>query len=185
MMAKYLFENGELGSSNEVVGTLMTNSGLEVYLKNLGINLFRTNVGDRYIMERMKETGSIFGGEPSGHLIFKNQSTTGDGILAALKVLQALKESKKSLSQHLEEVTMYPQVLKAVKVIEKKKLEEMPEVVKCIQDIESKLEGNGRVLFRYSGTEKVARVMIEGPDEVLIEKQCDSICALVKKEIGV
>ncbi|MAZ48131.1 MAG: phosphoglucosamine mutase [Halobacteriovoraceae bacterium] len=184
ILARFLFETQKLGGSNEVVGTVMSNFGLEKYVKSLGANFHRTQVGDRYIVERMLSTQSVFGGEPSGHIIFKEFSTTGDGILAALKVIECLKYFGRSLRELSEEVHLMPQVLVNVNVKEKKEFSQMPNLSKILKDTEEKLNGTGRVLLRYSGTENLARVMLEGEDQSLIENSCQEIAGVLKKEIG-
>ena len=184
ILARFLFETQKLGGANEVVGTVMSNFGLEKYVKSLGANFYRTQVGDRYIVERMLSTQSVFGGEPSGHIIFKEFSTTGDGILAALKVIECLKYFGKPLRELSEEVHLMPQVLVNVNVKEKRDFSQMPNLAKVMKDTEEKLNGTGRVLLRYSGTENLARVMLEGEDQTLIENSCQEIAGVLKKEIG-
>ena len=120
ILGMFLKETGKLGNQNEVVGTVMSNLGLELFFKNLGVSFFRTQVGDRYIVERMLEYGSLFGGEPSGHLVFKNHATTGDGILAALKLIECLKFYNKPLSELVKKITLIPQKLESFMVLEKK-----------------------------------------------------------------
>jgi phosphoglucosamine mutase len=183
IFARFLLETNALGESNEVVGTLMSNFGLELYLKNLGIIFSRTKVGDRYIVEQMRKSGSIFGGEPSGHLIFKKFSTTGDGILAALKVIECLKYFKKSLSELASEIKLVPQILNNVKVKNKKPFESIPAIMQSVQDAEKLLAGTGRVLLRYSGTENLARVMVEGSDGTMVRTCAEAITEVVKKEL--
>ena len=185
IMARFLFETGKLGSGNEVVGTVMSNFGLEKYVQSLGANFYRTKVGDRYIVERMLSNNSVFGGEPSGHIIFKEFSTTGDGILAALKVIECLKHYKMTLRELTSEVQLMPQVLLNVKVKEKKDFDQMPAVTKILQETETKLNGSGRVLLRYSGTENLARVMLEGENQQVIQSSCEAIADVLKQEIGV
>lgn len=185
ILAKFLLETNQLGESKEVVGTVMSNFGLEKYVRGLGANFHRTKVGDRYIVERMLSSKSVFGGEPSGHIIFKEFSTTGDGILAALKVIECLKFYGKTLRELTSEVELMPQVLVNVKVKEKKDFSALPNLVKMIEDTEKKLGDSGRVLLRYSGTENLARVMLEGENETLITELCDEIANLLKQEIGV
>lgn len=183
VMAKFLKDTGGLGESNEVVGTVMSNFGLEKYLKSIGVDFFRSKVGDRYIVERMISNKSKFGGEPSGHLIFKDFSTTGDGILAALKVIECLKFYGKSLSELLKEVPLVPQVLINVKVKEKVPFEELPEVQKVVEEVNKELKNTGRVLLRYSGTENLARVMVEGENEQQVNACCQKIVEVVTKRL--
>lgn len=185
IMAKFMIETGQLGSGKEVVGTVMSNFGLEKYVKSLGGTFFRSQVGDRYIVKRMLESKSVFGGEPSGHIIFKDYSTTGDGILAALKVIECLKYYNKTLEELTKEVTLVPQILKNIKVKEKKEFESIPSIVKVVKKVEDKLNDKGRVLLRYSGTENLARVMVEGEVEADVIWACDEIADVVKTEIGI
>lgn len=184
VLARYLHDTNQLSSSVEIVGTVMSNLGLENYLKEKGLLLFRTNVGDRYIMERMKESGAVFGGEPSGHLIFKNFSTTGDGIISALKVLECIRYYGKSIDELIEEIELYPQVLKNVAVKSKPDFNDIPEISRELKLIEVKLGKKGRVLLRYSGTEPKARVMVEGEDEALVNEVCNDLVEKVQKALG-
>lgn len=184
VMAKFMLETNQLGSSKEVVGTVMSNFGLEKYIQSIGGSFFRSKVGDRYIVERMLQSGSVFGGEPSGHIIFKNYSTTGDGILAALKVIECLKYFDKDLKTLINEVPLMPQVLKNVPVKDKKDFNDLTKVQKTLKHVEEKLKDKGRVLLRYSGTENLARVMVEGENDQLVHTCCDELVDSVKEEIG-
>jgi phosphoglucosamine mutase len=175
ILARFLKEKGDLTKSQEIVGTVMSNLGLENYIKGLGLDFYRAKVGDRYILERMRENKSHFGGEPSGHLIFTNYSTTGDGILAALKVIEAVKFFDKTLHELVSEVKLYPQTLKNVRVAKKIPFTEIPEVMDKLKKVEDELKKTGRVILRYSGTESLARVMIEGQDLAQIEKLADEL----------
>lgn len=185
VLGRYLLETGDLGDSKEIVGTLMSNLGLEKYIEKLGGSFYRTNVGDRYIVERMRESNSVFGGEPSGHLIFKKYATTGDGILAALKVIECCRYYKLSLEELTSEVVLMPQVLNNIKVSEKISFDDIPELQKVLSEVNLELNGAGRVLLRYSGTENLARVMVEGPDDKLVNKSCDRLVAILQKTIGI
>ncbi|PIW84197.1 MAG: phosphoglucosamine mutase, partial [Nitrospirae bacterium CG_4_8_14_3_um_filter_50_41] len=149
---------------NTLVTTVMSNMGLELALKKQGIRVVRTQVGDRYVAEEMIRGGYNLGGEQSGHILFMDYNTTGDGILSALQVLSIMRRSGKSLSELASVMTTLPQILKNVRVREKKDFESLPDVKKAIHSAEQKLKEEGRVLVRYSGTENKARVMIEGPD---------------------
>lgn len=184
VLAKFLLDNNELGKSEEVVGTVMSNFGLERYIKKIGANFYRSNVGDRYIVERMLHNNSVFGGEPSGHIIFKKNSTTGDGILAALKVIECLKFYNVSLAQLVSEVELVPQVLINVEVNEKRDFEQISSLQAVVREVENELKDNGRILLRYSGTENLARVMVEGIDEKLVHSSCQKIADVLKSEIG-
>lgn len=184
LLARYLSETDQLNSSAEIVGTVMSNLGLENYLKGNGLDLFRTNVGDRYIVERMLQSGAVFGGEPSGHLVFKSFSTTGDGIISALKVLECIRYYGKSIHELTQSIPLYPQFLKNVMVKSKPDFSTVPEIQKSLEIAESKLGDKGRVLLRYSGTEPKARVMVEGEDPNLVEEVCSNLVDIVSKELG-
>lgn len=182
-IAKFLVDKNELKKGDEVVGTVMSNMGLEVFCKNLGLPFYRAKVGDRYIIERMRDAGATFGGEPSGHLIFSNYSTTGDGILAALKVIEAINFYKKNLSELINEVKLYPQILRNVKVAKKTPFEEVDSIQRALVDAKKQLGEKGRVVLRYSGTESLVRVMIEGEDSLLVKKLVDSLSESVEKAL--
>ncbi|MGE3260265.1 MAG: phosphoglucosamine mutase [Bacteriovoracia bacterium] len=171
-------------ANNTVVATPMSNMGLELYLKSLGIKLLRANVGDRYVLEEMKKGGHTFGGEQSGHLIFSQHGSTGDGLLAALKVLEIMIRTGKSLSELKKEIPLMPQVREDVRVTEKKPAESIPEVKKLIAAAEKELAGRGRVFVRYSGTEPLVRVMIEGEDLKMIRAHAKKIAAAFAKAVG-
>jgi phosphoglucosamine mutase len=177
-------EKGKL-AKDTVVATVMSNLGLERSLAEAGIRLERTQVGDRYVVECMRANGYNFGGEQSGHLVFLDHGTTGDGVLAALQLLAIMMEKGRSLSDLASVMTAVPQVLKNVKVRERVAMERLPEVAKAMTTAEAELGGAGRVLVRYSGTEPKLRVMLEGDDETLIHRLADRICEAVQKEIGV
>lgn len=166
-----------------VVGTVMTNMGLEVWLNKNDINLVRTAVGDRFIIEEMRKKGFVLGGEPSGHLVFMDHSTTGDGFLAALQVLSLLVSSKKSLSSLLPDLSLFPQVSQALRVKEKKDLSTISSFQKKLKEVEKKLKGSGRVIARYSGTEPVLRIMVEGKNEGLIKKYSSELFLEAKKNL--
>lgn len=181
---KFLKDNQEIGHSMEVVGTVMSNFGLEYFLKQQGLNFIRTAVGDRYIVEHMRSSGALFGGEPSGHLVFKKYSTTGDGILAALKVIESIKFYDKDLSELASEIELFPQEMKNVTVQKRIPFEEVSEIKKAMTDAEAKLGKEGRILLRYSGTEPLARVMVEGKDQKLVSSLCSELTDAVKKSLG-
>jgi phosphoglucosamine mutase len=184
VLAKLLLKKNELQEGDEIVGTIMTNLGLENYIKELGLKFYRSKVGDRYIIERMRSKGSSFGGEPSGHLIFHAYSTTGDGLLAALKVIEAIKFFKKNISELSQEVKLYPQYLKNVKVSKKTPFNEVKAINDALGSAKKELGDKGRVVLRYSGTEPLARVMIEGENETLVLKLVDSLVEVVKKSLA-
>jgi phosphoglucosamine mutase len=174
MCARRMIERGEL-KQKTLVTTVMSNLGLERSLRELGGRIERVQVGDRYVVESMRANGFNFGGEQSGHLVFLDHMTTGDGVLGALQVLAVMLESGKPLSELRRVMTRYPQVLVNLKVKEKKPLVELPEVGALIAKVEKVLGGDGRVLVRYSGTEAKVRVMVEGPDEAVIQGYADEI----------
>jgi phosphoglucosamine mutase len=166
------------------VATVMSNVGLEVALRDAGIALVRTAVGDRYVLEEMLRRGYALGGEQSGHIIFAEHSTTGDGIVTALQVLAAMVRAGKPLSELAACMRRFPQVLLNVRVQRKEDLAALPGVQREIQTAEAALEGCGRVLVRYSGTEPLARVMIEGPDEAKIRGMAAKISEAIQSAIG-
>ena len=153
-----------------LVTTVMSNMALEIFMQEKGGKLLRTRVGDRYVVEAMREKGAILGGEQSGHLIFLNYSTTGDGILAALQLLKIMAQKGKPLSELADLLTPFPQKLINVHVERKVPFDQVPTVQKAIKDAQDKLKDRGRVLLRYSGTEPVARVMVEGENEDMVER---------------
>ncbi|GAB6064421.1 phosphoglucosamine mutase [Deferrisoma palaeochoriense] len=167
-----------------VVATVMSNLGLERSLAEVGLGLVRTQVGDRYVVERMRVDGYNFGGEQSGHLIFLDHATTGDGVLAALQLLAVAVGSGKPLSELARVMEAVPQVLQNVRVREKRPVEDLPGVQRAIRAVEAELGKDGRVLVRYSGTEPKLRVMVEGDDEDRIRAMAAEICEAVRREIG-
>jgi phosphoglucosamine mutase len=185
LFARLMLAQGHLKKGDTVVGTVMSNLGLEVYIKSLGLKFERTQVGDRYIMEKMRETKSLLGGEPSGHIIFKQHSTTGDGCLAALKAIEATKFFDQPLDALVAEIHLYPQVLQNVVVREKTAFEKIPGYNELIAKANSQLGERGRVLVRYSGTEPKARVMVEGENEAIVSSVCSSITDLIKQNLSV
>ena len=170
--------------ANTVVSTVMSNLGLEVALKRQGLKLERTQVGDRYVVERMRAEGFNLGGEQSGHVIFLDHASTGDGMVAALQVLGQLQRTQKPLSELCKVMESFPQTLVNLKVARKPPLEELPHVVEAIRAAETALGDEGRVLVRYSGTEAKARVMVEGPDSSIIERHAQAIAAAMREAIG-
>jgi phosphoglucosamine mutase len=181
--AIHLNKKGML-AKNTIVGTKMSNMGLELSLAERDIKLVRTEVGDRYVMEAMRREGYNLGGENSGHIIFLHHTTSGDGTLAALRVLSIMCQRGQPLSKICEDFTLLPQTIKNVRVMEKRPLGEMPSVARAIEDVDAKLSGKGRLLVRYSGTENIARVMVEGEDAIAIEKWACEIADAITAEIG-
>jgi phosphoglucosamine mutase len=168
-----------------VVATTMSNMGLEAALRSSGIRMFRAPVGDKYVLEMMQKHQASLGGEQSGHILFPRRSTTGDGLLTALLLLDLLARSGKPLHELLSDLRVFPQVIVNVKVREKRPLEQIPAVVESIHQAETDLHGNGRVVVRYSGTEALARVMIEAESEQQMRVHADRIAQAIRVEIGV
>ncbi|MBW1993792.1 MAG: phosphoglucosamine mutase [Deltaproteobacteria bacterium] len=181
--ASYMKTRGKL-KGNRVVSTVMSNFGLGAALEALGIEHVIADVGDRYVLEKMFETDAVLGGEDSGHIIFLEDHTTGDGILAGLKLMEVMREGAKSLSQLSAIMTVYPQVLINVEVGCKPDLQANPSILEAITSAENKLQGRGRVLVRYSGTQPLCRIMVESPDAAETKKYAQAIAAVVKKTIG-
>lgn len=182
VVAKYLKDNNKL-KNNTLVTTVMANLGLLKATKQIKINVVTSKVGDRYVYENLKKYKAIIGGEQSGHIIFKQLLDTGDGIVSALQLLNILLKENKTLSQMCSWIKKYPQVLINEKVVEKIPLDKLLQTTKYIKQIEKKLGNNGRVLVRYSGTEKLLRVMLEGKDKKEIKQMANNIINLAKKEI--
>lgn len=168
-----------------VVATTMSNMGLEAALKRSGITMLRAPVGDKYVLEQMQATGAALGGEQSGHIIFSGRSTTGDGLLTALLVLDIMHRSGKSLAELTADLKVFPQVIVNVKVRERKPLDSIPSVAQAIRAAESDLAESGRVVIRYSGTEALARVMIEAESEEAMRAHADNIATAIRAELGV
>ena len=181
IIAKSMHDAGTL--QGDVVGTLMSNLGMEHALKKLGINLLRANVGDRYVMELLVKHKAILGGEGSGHIICLDKTTTGDGIVAALQVLAEIQYSGKSLHELKRGMQKYPQILKNVRVNKKVNIDEVESIQKAVKDVEKKMAGKGRVLLRSSGTEPLIRVMVEGENLDDVIKYADQLVDVVKKSI--
>lgn len=183
--AKMLKETGQL-KGGKVTATVMSNIGFHKYIEKLGCTVDVTSVGDRYVLESMLKTGCVLGGEQSGHIIFLNYTTTGDGILSSLQLLKAVKLLGKKPSELADEIEIYPQVLKnaSVKNENKKKYADDPEIAAEIARLEALMEGEGRVLIRPSGTEPLVRVMIEGNDTEQITKLAEDLAVLLTKRFG-
>jgi phosphoglucosamine mutase len=183
MCAKQMQAEGRL-RGNAVVATVMSNIGLEIALERLGIDLIRTRVGDKYVMEEMQQRQLSLGGEQSGHLIFSEHLFTGDGLITVLNVLRTMAASGRELADLASDLTTYPQVLLNVRVRERQALEAIPEVAAVMKNVEEHLDGNGRLLVRYSGTEPLLRVMLEGQDLQQIEEWARQIADAVNQAIG-
>lgn len=171
--------------NDTVVSTTMSNMGLEAALKRSGIRMLRANVGDKYVLAEMIKTGASLGGEQSGHILFRDMdTTTGDGILTALRVMEVMARAHKPLAQLVGDMKVFPQRIENVGVREKLPMEELPAVMETIRSAERELDGNGRVVVRYSGTEKLARVMVEAESDEAMERHVKSIAAALQKAIG-
>jgi phosphoglucosamine mutase len=170
--------------NDSVVTTVMSNKGLSNFFRDMGIKHLRSDVGDRYVLEKMLKSGSVIGGEDSGHIIFLEYHTSGDGIISGLQLVATMLKENKPLSELARMVTVYPQVLINVKVKTKPEITSIPEIVEIIEKTEKELEDNGRVLVRYSGTEQICRIMVEGPDEEITKIYCKNISKVVKKLIN-
>ena len=167
-----------------VVATTMSNMGLEAALKRSGIRMFRAPVGDRYVLEQMQNRNAALGGEQSGHILFPHLSTTGDGLLSALVVLDLVARTGKSIDDLTADLKVFPQVIVNVKVREKKSLEAIPSVAARIRSAEEELKDTGRVVIRYSGTEPLARVMIEAESEEAMHRHAQAIAEAIRNEVG-
>jgi len=181
--ALHLMREGRL-KQNTLVATVMSNLGLELALQKAGGKLVRAAVGDRYVMEKMIAGGYNLGGEQSGHVIFLDHNTTGDGLISALQVLAIIKQTGKQLSELASCMKSYPQTLVNVKVKERRDLASIPEIAKRMAEIEQKLAGTGRLLVRYSGTEPKVRVMIEGEDKHEIKALAEDLAGIIKEKLG-
>ena len=184
LAARDLKARGKL-SGDVVVATTMSNMGLEAALKRSGISMLRAAVGDKYVLEKMRETGAALGGEQSGHIIFSGESTTGDGLLTALLVLDICHRAGKTLAELTADLKVYPQTIVNVRVRERRPLDEIALVARAIRAAETELAESGRVVIRYSGTEALARVMIEAESEAAMRVHADTIAEAIRAEIGV
>jgi phosphoglucosamine mutase len=163
----------------------MSNMGLEAALKRSGIRMLRAQVGDRYVLAEMQKQGAALGGEQSGHILFPHLATTGDGLLTALVVLDLVTRTGKSLDELTADLKVFPQVIVNVKVREKKPLDSIPPVAAAIRAAEEELKDSGRVVIRFSGTEALARVMIEAESEEAMRRHAEAIAAAIHAELGV
>jgi phosphoglucosamine mutase len=183
IMADYMASKGRL-SGGRVVATVMSNLGLELALADRGVTLARTAVGDKYVLDELLKSGGSLGGEQSGHIIFPEISLAGDGMITALEVLRAVAERNIALSALAGAYTRYPQVTVNVRVSRKPPFDAVPPIMEAINMIEREMAGRGRLIVRYSGTENLARVMIEGQDETTIRSQAESIAQVITAQIG-
>jgi phosphoglucosamine mutase len=183
MCGAQLQREGRL-KGNAIVATVMSNIGLELALRALGIDLVRTDVGDKYVMEEMQKRGLSLGGEQSGHVIFSDYLFTGDGLCTALNVLRTVALSGRSLSDLASDLTTYPQVLMNVRVRDKVPLTTVAPIADAMARVEANVAGHGRLLVRYSGTEPVLRVMLEGKDQEEIRRWGQEIVDVVRTHLG-
>ncbi len=184
IVGKYLIQRKKL-PRNTIVGTVMSNIGLKICIEGIGGTLLTTNVGDKYVLETLLQNNLILGGEQSGHIIFLDYLSTPDGLLTALQVLKVMRDSSAKLSELAGFMTKYPQILVNVKVRERKPFESMPAVSDQLNRCNERLQNNGRILLRYSGTELLARVMVEGKDKDSISEIANSLAQEIKNEIGI
>ena len=184
ILAKHLKDRGEL-KDNMVVSTVMSNIGFYKAIDEHGLQSVKTAVGDRYVVEEMRNNDYSLGGEQSGHIILMNYATTGDGILTAVKLADIIKSSGKSLEELANEVSIYPQKLVNIKVIDKKAAMEDSEILDECKKVEKELEGNGRILLRASGTENLIRVMVEASSDELTDKYCEQVARIVREKFEI
>jgi phosphoglucosamine mutase len=172
-------------ANDTVVATTMSNMGLELALKRSGIRMLRANVGDKYVLEEMQRIGATLGGEQSGHILFRDgEATTGDGLLTALRVLEIMVRTAKPLADLVADLKVFPQTIRNVRVREKVPFAQIPAVRAAITAAERELNGNGRVVVRYSGTEALARVMIEAESKEQIDRIAESIVGSIQSALG-
>jgi phosphoglucosamine mutase len=183
VLAKGMQRRGEL-EGERVVATVMSNIGLEIALRSRGMELLRTDVGDKYVLEELLRTGSSLGGEQSGHIIFPRLSLAGDGMLTTINLLRAVVESGRALEELTEGFRRYPQVLVNVRVREKVPFEAVEEIARAAQEVRERLGEGGRLLLRYSGTEPLARVMIEGQSQEEIDALAEGLAAVIRRSLG-
>lgn len=183
VLAQFMKDRNRL-KTESVVATTMSNMGLEKGLEEMGLKLVRTEVGDKYVLHAMKKCNANLGGEQSGHTIFLDDCPTGDGILTSLKMLEVMATKDTTLSCLVSGFVEYPQILKNVPVSRKPDLQNYPEIVSAIEDVEKLLAGSGRLNVRYSGTEPLARIMIEGPEMKQIEQYADRLASIISKHLA-
>ncbi|MGD0182660.1 MAG: phosphoglucosamine mutase, partial [Terriglobales bacterium] len=185
LVARDMQARGVLAGST-IVATTMSNMGLEIALRKSGIRMLRANVGDKYVLEEMLKTGAILGGEQSGHIIFRDgEATTGDGLLTALRVMDVMARSGNALADLIGDLKVFPQTIQNIRVREKTPFAQVPEIQRTIEAAEKELDGNGRVVVRYSGTEALARVMVEAESEEKMKTLAGNIAGAIKSVLGV
>lgn len=184
LAARDMNERGIL-RSDTVVATTMSNMGLEIALRSAGIRMLRANVGDKYVLEEMMKTGASLGGEQSGHIIFRDgEATTGDGLLTALRVMDVMARSGRALADLISDLKVFPQRIQNVRVREKIPFDQVPEVQRAIEAAQRELNGDGRIVVRYSGTEALARVMVEAESEEKMNALTDGIASAIRGALG-
>jgi phosphoglucosamine mutase len=184
LAAREMQARGVLANAT-VVATTMSNMGLELALKRSGVRMLRANVGDKYVLEEMQRAGATLGGEQSGHILFRDgEATTGDGLLTALRVLEIMVRTGKPLADLVADLKVFPQTIRNVRVREKVPFAQIPAVQAAITAAERELDGNGRVVVRYSGTEALARVMIEAESREQIDRLAESIVGSIQSALG-
>jgi phosphoglucosamine mutase len=183
LCARDMVDRGVL-RGGQVVATVMSNLGLEKALEEMGVGLLRTQVGDRYVVDAMREGGFNLGGEQSGHVIFLDHNTSGDGLITALQVLAIMQRKQRTLSELTTDFVRYPQVLVNVRVAERKPIKDLPDFVQLVEKVERALGDRGRVLIRYSGTEPKARIMVEGDDEKKIREYAQDLAEGLRRALG-
>jgi phosphoglucosamine mutase len=184
LAARDMQARGALANAT-VVATIMSNMGLDLALKRSGIQMLRANVGDKYVLEEMRRVGATLGGEQSGHILFRDgEATTGDGLLTALRVLEIMARTGKPLADLAGDLKVFPQTIRNVRVRQKTPLAQIPAVQEAITAAERELDGNGRVVVRYSGTEALARVMIEAESKEQMDRHAEAIVAAIRAELG-
>jgi phosphoglucosamine mutase len=182
-LAQVMNERGDL-KDGIVVSTVMSNIGLEIAMRSAGLKLLRTDVGDKYVLEELLRTGACLGGEQSGHIIFPRQSLAGDGLMTTLNLLRAMRERRMTLDELLSGFQQYPQILVNVRVREKRPFDAVERIRDAAASVEAELAGRGRLLLRYSGTEALARVMIEGEKQDEIENLAAGLATVIREELG-
>ena len=184
LVARDMQARGVLANST-IVATTMSNMGLEIALRKSGIQMLRANVGDKYVLEEMLKTGAILGGEQSGHIIFRDgDATTGDGLLTALRVMEIMARTGKPLADLIGDLKVFPQTIQNIRVREKIPFAQVPEIQRAIEAAEHELNGNGRIVVRYSGTEPLARVMVEAESEAKMQTLAGNIAGAIKQVLG-
>jgi phosphoglucosamine mutase len=183
LLAEEMKQRGAL-TNDTVVATTMSNMGLEIALRESQIRLLRAPVGDKYVLDEMKRTGAVLGGEQSGHIILSREATTGDGMLTAMHVLAIVAASGQPIAKLVSGLKVFPQIIKNVRVRERRPLDQIPAVAAAIKCAEQQLDGNGRINVRYSGTELLARVMVEAEKEETVRRIAGSIAEVIERELG-